>query len=102
MLTALSGKTHAVYTGFTLQRGETVITEVERTLVTFRALDPAEIHAYVDTGEPMDKAGAYGIQGLGSLLVSGIQGDYFNVMGLPVCRLGQALKRFGLEPLVKG
>ncbi len=102
MLSLLSGKTHEVYTGFTLRQGERTVTQAERTRVTFRALTQAEIDAYVATGEPMDKAGAYGIQGLGSLLVSGIQGDYFNVMGLPVCRLGQALKAFGLDPLVKG
>lgn len=102
MLSRLSGRTHEVYTGFTLQLGERVVTQAERTAVTFRDLTQSEIEAYVDTGEPMDKAGAYGIQGLGSLLVSGIRGDYFNVMGLPVCRLGQALKEFGLDPLVKG
>lgn len=102
MLRSLSGKTHEVYTGFTLRQSGRVVTEVECTAVTFRTLTSPEIEAYVDTGEPMDKAGAYGIQGLGSLLVSGIRGDYFNVMGLPVCRLGQALKSFGLDPLVKG
>lgn len=102
MLSHLSGRTHEVYTGFTLQLGERVVTQVERTLVTFRALTDDEIAAYVATGEPMDKAGAYGIQGLGSMLVSGIRGDYFNVMGLPVCRLGLALKEFGLDALVKG
>lgn len=58
-----------------------------------------EIAAYIATGEPMDKAGAYGIQGLGSLLVEGIHGDYFNVMGLPVCMLGQTLKKFGIDCL---
>lgn len=99
MLQRLSGNTHEVYTGFTLQRGGQVLTQVERTAVTFRALTKGEIAAYVDTGEPMDKAGAYGIQGLGSMLVQGIQGDYFNVMGLPVCALGMALRDFGVTTL---
>lgn len=99
MLSRLSGSTHAVYTGFTLRQGGRTLTQAEETLVTFRPLTAEEIKAYVSTGEPMDKAGAYGIQGLGSLLVSGIRGDYFNVMGLPVCALGQALARFGVHPL---
>lgn len=99
MLTQLSGKTHEVYTGFTLQLGGKVVTKVERTAVTFRPLTSDEIGAYVATGEPMDKAGAYGIQGLGSMLVLGIQGDYFNVMGLPVCALGMALHDFGVTTL---
>ena len=102
MLTRLSGRTHTVFTGFTLLRGEEVVTQSEATRVTFRPLTPGEIDAYVATGEPMDKAGAYGIQGLGGLLVEGIEGDYFNVMGLPVCRVGLALGRFGIRPLEKG
>ena len=99
MLSRLSGKTHEVYTGFTLRRGDKTLTQTERTAVTFRELTQEEIAAYVDTGEPMDKAGAYGIQGLGSVLVRSIHGDYFNVMGLPVCRLGLALKEFGVQTL---
>lgn len=99
MLRALSGREHRVYTGFTLRQGNRALTGCEETLVTFRPLTEAEIAAYVATGEPMDKAGAYGIQGLGALLVQGIRGDYFNVMGLPVCRLGLALRDFGLDPL---
>lgn len=102
MLTRLSGRTHTVFTGFTLLRGEEVVTQSETTRVTFRPLTPGEIDAYVATGEPMDKAGAYGIQGLGGLLVEGIEGDYFNVMGLPVCRVALALGRFGIRPLEKG
>ncbi len=99
MLTALSGKVHQVFTGFTVRQGGTAITQSERTDVRFRSLSREEIDAYVATGEPMDKAGAYGIQGIGALLVEGIQGDYFNVMGLPVCRLGLVLKEFGVHCL---
>lgn len=99
MLAALSGREHAVYTGLTVLRGERAVTEHERTTVTFRELTEAEISAYVSTGEPMDKAGAYGIQGVGALLITGISGDYFNVMGLPVCRLGRMLGEFGVDVL---
>lgn len=101
MLGELSGRTHRVYTGYTLRRGERVVTRSEGTDVTFRPLTAEEIAAYVSTGEPMDKAGAYGIQGLGSMLVEGIRGDYFNVMGLPVCALGKALGEFGIFPLTQ-
>lgn len=99
MLTALSGRTHTVYTGVTLCRGGKVLTQHEATQVRFRTLTPDEIQAYVDTNEPMDKAGSYGIQGYGALLVEGIEGDYFNVVGLPVCRLGRMLARFGVNAL---
>lgn len=99
MLTSLSGKTHQVYTGVTLLGGGRRVTEHETTAVTFRSLSREEIVAYVDTGEPMDKAGAYGIQGYGALLVERPEGDYFNVMGLPLCRLGRMLAAFGVEPL---
>lgn len=99
MLTALSGRTHQVYTGVTLARGEDILTEHEVTAVTFRPLTAAEIDAYVSSGEPMDKAGAYGIQGFGALLIEGIQGDYYNVMGLPVCRLGGILRQLGVDCL---
>ena len=99
MLALLSGREHQVYTGFTVRRGEQVFTRSEETAVTFRPLTEREIAAYVATGEPMDKAGSYGIQGYGAMLVEGIRGDYFNVMGLPVCALGQALKQFGIECL---
>ncbi len=99
MLSALSGNRHDVYTGITVMRGEQVVTQHEKTTVTFRELEPEEIGNYIATGEPMDKAGAYGIQGLGALLVSGIDGDYFNVMGLPVYRLGRILADFGLDLL---
>lgn len=99
MLTALSGRTHHVCTGVTLCRGDKEVTEVEETEVTFRPLTAEEIAAYIATGEPMDKAGAYGIQGLGALLVEGIQGDYNCVMGLPVYRLGRLLLDFGVDCL---
>ena len=92
MLTALSGRTHEVWTGFTLCRDGAVHTEAVATEVTFRALAPEEIDRYVATGEPLDKAGAYGIQGRGALLVAQIRGDYSNVVGLPLCAVGQALR----------
>ena len=65
----------------------------------FREIPEEEIARYVDSGEPMDKAGAYGAQGLGALFVRGIEGDFFNVMGLPLCRLGKMLKQQGVEIL---
>ena len=99
MLTALSGRTHEVWTGFTLCRDGAVHTEAVATEVTFRALAPEEIDRYVATGEPLDKAGAYGIQGRGALLVAQIRGDYSNVVGLPLCAVGQALRRFGVDPV---
>ena len=99
MLSALSGNRHYVYTGVTVIRGDRTVTQHEMTTVTFRELDPQEISHYIATGEPLDKAGGYGIQGLGALLVSGIAGDYFNVMGLPVYRLGRILSQFGMDLL---
>ena len=99
MLTGLSGREHHVYTGFTVRLGQQIITAHEDTVVNFRQLTAQEIAAYVATGEPMDKAGSYGIQGFGCVLVSGIQGDYYNVVGLPVCRLAQALAQFGINGL---
>ena len=99
MLRALSGRAHTVYTGVAVIRGAQTRTHAEATDVHFRALTDAEIAGYIATGEPMDKAGASGIQGKGSLLISGIDGDFFNVMGLPVCALGQMLKLFGTELL---
>ena len=99
MLSTLSGCRHQVYTGMTVLRGEEKYTVSEETTVTFRELSAEEIDRYIATGEPMDKAGAYGIQGYGALLVSGIQGDYYNVMGLPVCRLGMLLRQLGVDCL---
>ena len=97
MLRSLSGRTHQVCTGVTVCRGETLDTRCETTGVVFRPLTDTEILSYVRSGEPMDKAGAYGIQGKAALFVSGIDGDYFNVMGLPLHLLGQLLSGFGVE-----
>ncbi len=99
MLSALSGMRHQVYTGVTIFLEGEFLTEHETTDVYFRNLSTAELEHYVKTGEPMDKAGGYGIQGYGSLLVERISGDYYNVMGLPVCRLGRMLERFGVDCL---
>ena len=99
MLRRLSGRTHIVRTGVTVLQGAQCVTEVEQTEVHFRALGDEEIARYVATKDPMDKAGAYGIQGQGALFVQGICGDYYNVMGLPLCRLGLILKQFGISLL---
>ncbi len=96
MLSRLAGHWHEVYTGVSLQLGDRCHSFHEKTKVHFRPLSPQEIDAYIQTGEPFDKAGGYGIQGFGALLVDQIQGDYFNVMGLPLCALGQAMENFGL------
>ena len=97
MLRALSGRDHRVFTGVTVARGGRVLSDFEETAVHFRPLSEREIEAYIATGEPMDKAGAYGIQGRASLFVRAIEGDYFNVVGLPLCKLGQMLKELGVE-----
>lgn len=99
MLRELSGETHQVFTGVTVIRGEREIRGAEMSYVHFRRLSEREIAAYVATGEPMDKAGAYGAQGKAALFVRGIDGDFFNVMGLPLCRLGQMLNMLGVELL---
>ena len=93
MLRMLSGRDHQVMTGVTVLRGETGETVTEVTDIHFRELSEKEILAYVATGEPMDKAGSYGIQGGAALFCSHMVGDYYNVMGLPVCRLGEMLRR---------
>ncbi|MCL2857862.1 MAG: Maf family protein [Oscillospiraceae bacterium] len=94
MLRALSGREHRVYTGVAIlgPRGQSVFSQ--ETAVRFVELSEDDIAAYVATGEPMDKAGAYGIQGGGALFVSNIRGDFYNVMGLPVCRLARELRKF--------
>ena len=92
MLTLLSGRDHQVMTGCTVRAGDRTETFTEVTDLHFRPLSQREIARYVDSGEPMDKAGAYGIQGGAALFCEKLSGDYYNVMGLPVCRLGQVLK----------
>lgn len=99
MLTALQGRRHTVCTGVTVRQGTQALTESETTEVCFRPASEEELRAYIATGEPMDKAGAYGIQAKGSLLVEQIHGDYFNVMGLPVLRLSRMLRTFGITLL---
>ena len=96
MLTLLSGREHQVMTGVTVLHGEDADTFTEVTQIRFRPLSQKEISAYVATGEPMDKAGSYGIQGGGALFAEHMVGDYYNVMGLPVCRLWQSLHRMVL------
>ena len=97
MLQLLSGRDHQVMTGCTVVRGERVETFTEVTDLHFRPLSRQEIENYVATGEPMDKAGSYGIQGGAALFCERMVGDYYNVMGLPVCRLGQVLKKIAPE-----
>lgn len=97
MLTRLQGRRHLVCTGVTVHALAETLTESESTEVFFRPASPAELLQYIRTGEPMDKAGAYGVQDRGALLVEGIHGDFYNVMGLPILRLSRMLARFGVS-----
>lgn len=97
MLRSISGRTHLVYTGVALINKGRVLKKFETTKVSFRHLSDQEIDAYITTGEPMDKAGAYGAQGLASLFIDRIDGDYFNVVGLPLFLLGQMLSDMGFN-----
>jgi len=99
MLTLLSGRDHQVMTGMTVLRGDRVESCTEVTDIHFRPLSQKEIFAYVQSGEPMDKAGAYGIQGGAALFAEKMVGDYYNVMGLPVCKLWQMLFQIAPELL---
>ena len=99
MLRSLSGRSHTVMTAFCLWQNGSAETHVEQTQLRFKPLSDEEIAAYVATGSPMDKAGAYGIQGKGALLVEKLDGDFFNVMGLPVLRLSRMLAHFGVKLL---
>ena len=92
MLRKLSGRVHAVHTGVCLLSPRGRLTDADRTLVEFYPLSEEEVEAYVRTGEPMDKAGAYGIQGRGALLVRRIDGDFYSVMALPVAKVGRMLR----------
>lgn len=91
MLKKLQGRKHYVYSGFCVLDGEKTFSEVVATEVVFRKVSDEEIDAYVASGEPMDKAGAYGIQGGAAKFISEIHGDYYNVVGLPICRLSTVL-----------
>ena len=99
MLTALAGREHHVYTGVAVLQDGRELVQAEDTAVWFRDASEAELNRYIGTGEPMDKAGAYGIQGRGGLLVSRIEGDYTNVVGLPIVRLASMLAQFGVTVL---
>lgn len=96
MLKALSGREHQVYTGLCVCSREKTLSLTSRTDVYFHELSDRLIDAYVATGEPMDKAGAYGAQGLGSMLVDRIDGDFFTVMGLPIAEAARLLSKFGI------
>jgi len=97
MLRSLSGRQHTVYTGMALRQGDRAMTDHAAAKVWFRELTDAEIHAYIATGSPMDKAGAYGAQDMAALFVEKIEGEFYTVVGLPMCRLGQMLQRFGVS-----
>jgi septum formation protein len=101
MLQEMSGRSHLVITGFTIldTASKKMITRTIETRVYFKSLTMEEINNYVKTGEPLDKAGSYAIQGLGALLVEKISGDYYNVMGLPLNALAGSLKGFGIRVL---
>lgn len=96
MLRRLSGRSHVVITAVAAEWKGRLVSDVEEVDVTFRTLDEGDIAAYIATGEPMDKAGAYGIQGYGATIVQRVNGDYFAVMGLPVNRLVRLLEGLGL------
>jgi septum formation protein len=101
MLKALSGKSHSVITGFTIldTKEKKEFSKTVESKVFFKKLSVGEIEAYIKSGEPFDKAGAYGIQGLGAVIVKKIEGDFFNVMGLPLNALSESLKKFGINIL---
>ena len=97
MLRKLSGRAHTVFTGVALLKDGTLISDFEQTRVFFGPLSEQKISAYIKSGEPMDKAGAYGAQGLGSVFIEKIDGDFFNVMGLPLCLLAKMFEKMGVS-----
>ena len=99
MLRLLSGRAHTVVSGLCVLQGGRCETAAVSTAIHFRPLSEREIDAYVASGEPMDKAGAYGIQGLAAIFVDRLDGDYYNVMGFPLCTLAEMLKHFGVNVL---
>ena len=99
MLRRLSGREHQVMTGLTVMQGDLAETTTVTTTLRFRPLSDLEIRNYIATGEPADKAGAYGIQGMASMFVVGLDGDYYNVMGLPICTLTLMLRKHGVKLL---
>jgi len=102
MLRVFSGKAHSVITGFTIidTTSKKELSGSVSSKVFFKRLSADEIEGYIRSGEPLDKAGAYGIQGLGAVLIKRIEGDFFNVMGLPLNALAESLKKFGVNVLV--
>jgi len=99
MLRQLSGRSHVVMTGVAAKWQGTLVSGLEEVGVTFRSLREDEIERYIDTGEPMDKAGAYAVQGIGAMFIDSIHGSYTNVVGLPLALLFQMLRRAGIDPL---
>ena len=97
MISSMVGGCHSVFTGVCVTDGERVLTEAEESLVFMRPADDDEIYSYIDRFAPYDKAGAYGIQEAAGLFVSRIEGDYANIVGLPLCRTGMMLKEFGVR-----
>ncbi len=97
MISSMTGGTHSVFTGVCVTDGKTFLTEIEESRVFMREAEDSEIYSYIDRFEPYDKAGAYGIQEAAGLFVSRIEGDYSNIVGLPLCRTGLMLKAFGAE-----
>lgn len=97
MLNKLSGKTHTVMTGVSVIRNKKIITKLAKTKVKFKKLNESEINAYIKTKEPLDKAGGYGIQGRAGVFVKEINGEYFNIMGMPVDLLSEILNKFNIS-----